>query len=160
MLTSVNVIIHAAWRVDFNLTLSSFAPNIEATQNLINFALDSKNSKATRFVFVSSITSVQSWTGKAGIVPESTIDNWKVAVGRGYGEGKYVAERVCKMTAIRGVCSPCVNSCLVEAVFGGQAFALASYVVVQMWARGRLPSGSQSSSSLVSRSMHCPHSLG
>lgn len=102
MLTSVNIIIHAAWRVDFNLTLSSFAPNIEATQNLINFALDSKNSKATRFVFVSSITSVQSWTEKAGIVPESTIDNWKVAVGRGYGEGKYVAERLLSRSGLRG----------------------------------------------------------
>ncbi|KAK0189809.1 putative aminoadipate reductase [Armillaria mellea] len=102
MLTSVNVIIHAAWRVDFNLTLSSFEPNIEATQNLINFALDSKNSRATRFVFVSSITSVQSWTGKAGVVPESTIDNWKVAVGRGYGEGKYVAERLLSRSGLRG----------------------------------------------------------
>ncbi|KAK0478796.1 putative aminoadipate reductase [Armillaria novae-zelandiae] len=102
MLTSVNVIIHAAWRVDFNLTLPSFEPNIEATQNLINFALDSKNSRATRFVFVSSISSVQSWTGKAGIVPESTIDNWKVAIGRGYGEGKYVAERLLSRSGLRG----------------------------------------------------------
>lgn len=102
MLTSVNIIIHAAWRVDFNLTLSSFEPNIEATQNLINFALDSKNSRATRFVFVSSITSVQSWTGKAGIVPESTIDNWKVAIGRGYGEGKYVAEQLLSRSGLRG----------------------------------------------------------
>ncbi|KAK0201032.1 putative aminoadipate reductase [Desarmillaria ectypa] len=102
ILTSVDVIIHAAWRVDFNLTLSSFEPNIEATRNLINFALDSKHSTATRFVFVSSITSVQSWTGNAGVVPESTIDNWKVAVGRGYGEGKYVAERLLSRSGLRG----------------------------------------------------------
>ncbi|KAK0463067.1 putative aminoadipate reductase [Desarmillaria tabescens] len=102
MLISVNVIIHAAWRVDFNLKLSSFEPNIEATQNLINFALDSKRSTATRFVFVSSITSVQSWTGNAGVVPESTIDNWKVAVGRGYGEGKYVAEQLLSRSGLRG----------------------------------------------------------
>ncbi|KAG7447195.1 acetyl-CoA synthetase-like protein [Guyanagaster necrorhizus] len=94
MLSSVNVIVHAAWRVDFNLTLPSFEPNIEATRNLINFALDSKHSTGTRFVFVSSVTSVQSWTGQAGVVPESAIDNWKVAVGRGYGEAKYVAERL------------------------------------------------------------------
>ncbi len=51
-----------------------------------------------RFLFTSSISSVQSWQGD-GLVPEDIIPDASVAVGAGYGESKYVVERVCSQGA-------------------------------------------------------------
>jgi thioester reductase-like protein len=46
------------WKVDFNLGLSSFGPNITGVRNLINFALGSTLPKPPRFIFVSTIAVV------------------------------------------------------------------------------------------------------
>ncbi|KAF8550426.1 acetyl-CoA synthetase-like protein, partial [Imleria badia] len=40
---TVTMIIHNAWRLDFNLSLASFEPNVKATRNLVDLALDSHN---------------------------------------------------------------------------------------------------------------------
>ena len=42
------------WRVNFNLDLSSFEPNVAGVRNLINFALGSKFSIPPRFIFTST----------------------------------------------------------------------------------------------------------
>lgn len=94
MRATVNVIIHSAWRVDFKLTLPSFEPQIKATKNLIDFAWESEYSGSTRFLFISSVASVQSWDKALGAVPEAIVEDLSVAAGRGYGESKYVAEQV------------------------------------------------------------------
>jgi nucleoside-diphosphate-sugar epimerase len=62
--------------------------------NLVNFARSSKAGFNTRFVFLSSISSAQSWKGE-GPLPESMLEDWRHAVGTGYGESKSIAERVC-----------------------------------------------------------------
>lgn len=95
MRATVNVVIHSAWRVDFKLTLLSFESQIKATKNLIDFARESDCSISTRFLFVSSISSAQAWDKAKGAVPETIIEDMSVAVGLGYGESKYAAERVC-----------------------------------------------------------------
>ena len=46
------------WRVDFNLGLSSFEPNVASVRNLINFALESKLPTPPRFIFISTIAVV------------------------------------------------------------------------------------------------------
>jgi len=48
-------LIALGWRVDFNLNLSSFEPNIAGVRNLINFALESKFLTPPRFIFFSTI---------------------------------------------------------------------------------------------------------
>ncbi|TFK46448.1 acetyl-CoA synthetase-like protein [Heliocybe sulcata] len=92
--SSVTHIIHNAWKVDFNLALSSFETNIRATRGLIDFALTSKYGAQVKLVFVSSITVAQSWDYSNGSFPEDVLQDASYAVGGGYGEGKYVAERV------------------------------------------------------------------
>ena len=90
----MTTIIHNAWRLDFNLSLASFEPNIKATRNLVDLALDSYNSGSLRFVFTSSVGSAQSWERARGPFPEEVQFDPSWAVGSGYGEAKYVCERV------------------------------------------------------------------
>ena len=88
------MIIHVAWKVDFNQSLGSFEPNIRGTRNLIDFALSGPNPASTRFLFTSSVTSAQSWNQDKGPFPEEVVTDASVAIGGGYGEGKYVSEQV------------------------------------------------------------------
>ncbi|KZP17631.1 putative aminoadipate reductase [Athelia psychrophila] len=92
--SSVNLIIHSAWRLNFNLSLASFEPNIRGTRNLIEFALHSKHASALRFLFTSTIASSQGWDQTMGVFPEDVQYDASTAVGGGYGEAKYVCERL------------------------------------------------------------------
>ncbi|KZP33066.1 putative nonribosomal peptide synthetase [Athelia psychrophila] len=89
---SVTTIIHNAWRLDFNLSLASFEPHVRGTRSLIDIALSSAH--AVRFMFTSSVASAQGWDLARGPFPEAVQLDAGVAVGGGYGEGKYVAERI------------------------------------------------------------------
>ncbi|KAF7299625.1 Acetyl-CoA synthetase-like protein [Mycena chlorophos] len=95
---SVTLIIHNAWALDFNKTLVTFEPHVVGTRNLIDFARST--TADPRFVFTSSAGSVQSWNPSHGPVPEETLDA-SVAVGVGYGESKYVAERLLAASGLR-----------------------------------------------------------
>ncbi|KAG2068654.1 putative aminoadipate reductase [Suillus decipiens] len=92
--TSVTVIIHNAWRVDFNLALSSFDSHVRGMRNLIDLALSSPRHPKPRFMFASSVSSAQSWDKAKGPFPEEVEYDAGVAVGLGYGASKYVSERV------------------------------------------------------------------
>ncbi|KAF8129542.1 acetyl-CoA synthetase-like protein [Boletus edulis] len=91
---SVTLIIHNAWRLDFNLAISSFEASIRASRNLIDLCLDSPQKQNIRFLFTSSVGSAQGWDNLKGPVPEEVQLDPSVAVGAGYGEGKYATERV------------------------------------------------------------------
>ncbi|KAF4581352.1 putative PKS/NRPS-like protein biosynthetic cluster [Pleurotus pulmonarius] len=97
---SVTIIIHNGWRLDFNLTLPSFEPLVTGTRNLVNMARTGPRASTIRFLFTSSISSVQSWQGD-GLVPEDIIPDASVAVGAGYGESKYVVERILAASGIQ-----------------------------------------------------------
>ena len=88
---TVDVIIHNAWRLDFNLSLASFESNIRGTLNLAEFA---RSKPSAKFIFTSSMASALSWDQSLGLYPEEVVMDSKYAVGQGYGEGKYVSERV------------------------------------------------------------------
>ncbi|KAG2093538.1 putative aminoadipate reductase [Suillus discolor] len=92
--TSVTVIIHNAWRLDFNLALSSFDSHVRGMRNLIDLALSSPRRPKPRFMFASSISSAQSWDQAKGPFPEEVEYDAGVAVGLGYGASKYVSERI------------------------------------------------------------------
>ncbi|KAH9946535.1 hypothetical protein B0H21DRAFT_822721 [Amylocystis lapponica] len=85
---SVTDVVHNAWRVDFNLTLSSFQPHIGAAVRLASLV------PGARFVFTSSITSALAWPLAQGRVPETPLGDPAVAVGTGYGMSKFVVEEV------------------------------------------------------------------
>ncbi|TFK74161.1 acetyl-CoA synthetase-like protein [Pluteus cervinus] len=91
---SIDVIIHNAWKLDFNQGLSSFEPNIRGVRHLIDLARSSPRSSHIRFVFTSSIASTMGWDKSKGPFPEEHIEDLTVAMGGGYGAAKYVAERI------------------------------------------------------------------
>ena len=88
------LVLHNAWQVDFNLSLSSFEPvHIQGVRHLIDFSALSVH-KAKIF-FVSSIGAVMNWsTNHTGRVPEEIVDDFTVPQAIGYAESKYVAERL------------------------------------------------------------------
>jgi len=67
---------------------------VRGTRNLINFAHDSVNVSRLKFIFTSSVASAVSWDSSQGSYPEETILDARYAVGNGYGESKYVSERL------------------------------------------------------------------
>ena len=88
------MVIHNAWRLDFNLRLASFEPSIRGTRNLIDLASQSEYSSALRFIFISSVAVSQGWDRGKRLFPEEVQIDPSTAVGGGYGEAKYVCERV------------------------------------------------------------------
>ncbi|KAH7879221.1 uncharacterized protein C8R40DRAFT_1166466 [Lentinula edodes] len=101
LLQNVTLIIHNAWRLDFNLALSSFEPHIRGTRNLINFARASTHASSLRFLFTSSIASTQSWnTATQGSYPDHINGDPRFSIGGGYGESKYVTERILEKSGL------------------------------------------------------------
>ena len=90
-----DLIVHTAWKVDFNQDLPSFAENIQTVQTLANWSISTP--RRPRIVFISSISSVGLWTpineNDLGI-PEAPIEDFGAALSMGYGESKRVSERL------------------------------------------------------------------
>jgi thioester reductase-like protein len=92
---NLTMIIHNAWKLDFNLSLASFESHVKGSRVLIDLARSSRNSSSIRYLFTSSIASTQSWNARTqGPYPEEIVMDPKYAVGGGYGESKYVTERI------------------------------------------------------------------
>ncbi|KAJ8488658.1 hypothetical protein ONZ45_g13886 [Pleurotus djamor] len=98
LLNSVTIVIHNAWALNFKSPVSTFEPLIAGSVNLLNFAHALRISKA-RFVFCSSVIAMQNY-GCVGSVPNDVIQNAQVALGCGYGESKYVAERLVALSQV------------------------------------------------------------
>ena len=101
LIAEVNIIIHNAWKVDFNHQLESFeAEHIRSVRNLVDWAVQSP--KHPRILYVSSLASVSQWPlYHEGPVPETAIDDFKIAQDLGYGESKHVAERILQEAAVK-----------------------------------------------------------
>ncbi|KAL8788720.1 MAG: hypothetical protein Q9213_001534 [Squamulea squamosa] len=89
--TSTTTIIHSAWKVDFNHSLSSFVPtHIQGVRNIIHFSLISP--LRPHIIFISSTSSVSN--DKQQPIPESFIPTHSTAQRMGYAESKNVAEHI------------------------------------------------------------------
>lgn len=101
MLRSVDTIIHNAWKVDFNLSISSFEDaHIRGVRRFIDFSLHSVHQ--AHLYFVSSISSIGDWKPRDGpVVPETAVENSEVTLAQGYAESKHVAERICSEASHR-----------------------------------------------------------
>ncbi|KIM43694.1 hypothetical protein M413DRAFT_443603 [Hebeloma cylindrosporum] len=97
----LTTIIHNAWRLDFNLSLSSFEPNVQGTRNLVDLARSANRASTIKFLFTSSVSSAFSWDQSKGHYPEEVLMESKYAVGNGYGESKYVSERILAQSGLR-----------------------------------------------------------
>jgi len=89
------------WQVDFNLSLSSFEPHIAGVANLINLSASSPNSPP--IFFTSSIGTLDHWNEKhAGMpVPEEALDDPTLPEYQGYGESKWICERLLDVARTR-----------------------------------------------------------
>lgn len=95
LLESVDVIIHNAWKVDFNHSVDSFeSTHIRGIRHFVDFSLNSRYN--AHIHFVSSIGTVGGWTPEMGdSVPEKPMDDISVVLPQGYSESKYVSECIC-----------------------------------------------------------------
>ncbi|KAF9870587.1 hypothetical protein CkaCkLH20_11893 [Colletotrichum karsti] len=93
---NADVIIHNAWKLDFNHKVESFdSVHLRGTHDFIDLALSSQ--RQPHLLFVSSLSAVGNWAaihGAAIPVPEIVPRHCNVAMPIGYGESKHVAERM------------------------------------------------------------------
>ena len=97
-----DLILHVAWKVDFNQSLPSFTENIESLLPLV--AWSSSSPRRPRIVFLSSISSVGPWNSTYcgdKEIPEAPIDDLGASLAIGYGESKQIAERLLEKAASR-----------------------------------------------------------
>ena len=90
--STVTLVIHNAWTVDFNLPLSSFKPQLEGLVHLLSFTLSCE--RPTRFFFVSSISSVMPYQPTHATVSEDIVIADSMTGPNGYADSKYVAEQI------------------------------------------------------------------
>ncbi|OJJ69834.1 hypothetical protein ASPBRDRAFT_45119 [Aspergillus brasiliensis CBS 101740] len=95
LLTTVTSVIHNAWKVDFNHSVDSFEdPHIRSVRHFIDFSLQSTH--RAHIHFISSVSTVGAWTWDMGsTIPESPLEDSKACPSQGYGESKYISERIC-----------------------------------------------------------------
>ena len=87
---TVDIIIHNAWRVDFNLSVQSFAsPYLQSVRTMVDMSAESK--KNARIFFVSSVSSMM---GSGSAVTESVPEDFSGPLALGYAESKCIAEKI------------------------------------------------------------------
>ena len=116
IIDNVELIIHNAWQVDFNLSLDSYEHNhICGVRNLIDLA--TKSTHRAAIFFVSSISSVSNYSTRENArVPEEMIKDLSVPQHMGYAESKYIAERLLYIAATN--CNVPVAVCRVGQIAG------------------------------------------
>jgi thioester reductase-like protein/acyl-CoA synthetase (AMP-forming)/AMP-acid ligase II len=88
---SVTHVIHSAWPVNFNNSLQSYTESLDGVLGLVRFARHSNRKVGLQLI--SSIASVARYSQATG-VPETVILDTKVPSSTGYGQSKYIAERI------------------------------------------------------------------
>ncbi|KAI4840286.1 acetyl-CoA synthetase-like protein, partial [Aureobasidium sp. EXF-8845] len=97
---SVNIFIHNAWAVDFNMGLESFEEtHIAGTRRVVDFSATAKYHP--HIIFISSIASTGNWhgSGHSGFVPEVFMQDNTLPLPQGYGESKHVASSILAIAA-------------------------------------------------------------
>ncbi|KAH8110847.1 acetyl-CoA synthetase-like protein [Phellopilus nigrolimitatus] len=108
--SSVTHIIHNAWRVDFNVAVTSFEPNIRSVRNFVDFALGGHGAAPARVLFISSV-GVFSNYAKDERAPEEPLATPDTAIGAGYTESKWVSEHILQVASEKTPLSASVVRC-------------------------------------------------
>jgi acyl-CoA synthetase (AMP-forming)/AMP-acid ligase II/UDP-glucose 4-epimerase len=92
--SSLTLVIHSAWAVNFNISVESFEDqHIKAVPNFINLCQSTTHGSPARFYFCSSVSSTGG-TPRPGTVPETPVRDIAHVQGTGYAQSKYVAEQI------------------------------------------------------------------
>ncbi|KAF1922747.1 acetyl-CoA synthetase-like protein [Didymella exigua CBS 183.55] len=92
--SSLTLVIHSAWAVNFNISVESFEDqHIKAVPNFINLCQSTTHGSPARFYFCSSVSSTGG-TPRPGSVPETPVRDIAHVQGTGYARSKYVAEQI------------------------------------------------------------------
>ncbi|KAF4122906.1 Acyl-CoA synthetase (AMP-forming)/AMP-acid ligase II [Geosmithia morbida] len=94
LLGEVTNIIHNAWKLDFNHPVDSFSSNIKSVRRFVDFSVNS--TYGAQIYFISSISTAM---GRTGLVPEEPSDDVKSPHAAGYGQSKFVSERILDIAA-------------------------------------------------------------
>ena len=97
--SSVTLVIHNAWPVNFKISLQSFRPQFEGLVNLIDFV--ARASISPHLLLISSISSVIFNRSDSRRIPEQVIYADSTPAPNGYAESKYVAELLLDYAAQR-----------------------------------------------------------
>jgi thioester reductase-like protein len=92
----VNLVIHNAWSVNFNMGVASFETLIKGARNLLDFSFESN----ARFFFVSSVSAA---VRSGSLVAEAHVEHLTDAQEMGYARSKLVAERLCLRASRAGL---------------------------------------------------------
>ena len=92
----VNLVLHNAWSVNFNMGVASFENQIQGARNLIDYSVSSN----ARFFFVSSVSAA---VRSGSTVTESHLQKLTDAQEMGYARSKLVAERLCQRASEAGL---------------------------------------------------------
>ncbi|ROW18114.1 hypothetical protein VPNG_00182 [Cytospora leucostoma] len=93
--SKIGLVIHAAWPVNFNLTLTAFRPQLAGLVNLLSLAALS----TARFTFISSVAAVEGH--RSGPPPEEVLTDLDTAGPIGYGRAKLLGELLVDAAARR-----------------------------------------------------------
>lgn len=96
---TVTHVFHAAWPMDFERTLASFKPQMRVMTDLIELARKAhakRPEQRPRVTFASSIAAIGGHRSKTGRrrFPETVVDDPTVSLNMGYGEAKWICEKI------------------------------------------------------------------
>ncbi|KAI1178786.1 hypothetical protein F4777DRAFT_575732 [Nemania sp. FL0916] len=94
--TSIGLVIHNAWPVNFNLNLLSFRPLLAGLVNLFKFIANSASITTRRFVFVSSVSAVVGESTETVSDEDAALDT---PFTNSYARSKLLAELLCNAAA-------------------------------------------------------------
>jgi thioester reductase-like protein len=90
ILSTADRIIHNAWPVNFNISVTSFEPYIFGVRQLVDFS--NKAAKRVPIIYISSIGTVGNWKHSESI-PERRLDDLTLPA-MGYGRSKFAASSI------------------------------------------------------------------
>lgn len=94
LLENVNIVIHSAWSVNFNMDVSSFEQqHIRGAYNLMSLCLKSHRAAPASFNFTSSISTVLATPSP--VISETEPTSLENAMPMGYAQSKLVTEKLC-----------------------------------------------------------------
>jgi thioester reductase-like protein len=89
LLSSVTLIFHGAWSVNFNLPLDAFAGHVASVRRLVDFS--ARSMSGARIFFLSDWSAV---SGHDDSVLEKIYEDWDMPLRNGYSQSKFVSERI------------------------------------------------------------------
>ncbi|KAI7222280.1 acetyl-CoA synthetase-like protein [Hortaea werneckii] len=98
--TQATHIIHNAWPVDFNMSLSTFEPQLEGCLRLIELACTAP--VKPEMMFLSSVGAANNWCSISSTpVPEEPLQDFNAAESMGYAQSKLLAEQIFDRASVK-----------------------------------------------------------